>query len=257
MATFSVTVRFRKNIVLLYNPTELKEQFLYGIKLQSRDGTTVAEDSFYTYIKACQEEVEHYLGIKFARQIISENVSFFRDEFQQMGFIRVNYPVMKPYSLDGYLGTIRQISYPVEWLSYKKTNDGLGYYRHLYIVPNAGAATTGTLVYQGIIPYLGISSYDQLPNYWTPVYCTGFDKVPYDLLGAVGKLAAIQVLLIAGNLVLGRPGVSSTSLSIDALSQSLSANNPFNAQIEQYRKDLKDVFDRIKFTYKGIVASSM
>jgi hypothetical protein len=165
-------------------------------------------------------------------------------------------------SLDGYLGTIRQISYPFGWLSKKQTDYDKDLNRQFYIVPNAGAATTGSIVYNGVIPYIGISSYDQIPNYWTVSYITGFNKIPRDLLNLVGKLAAIPILVIAGNLALGKPGVTNLSLGIDGLSQSVGSalsgqSGAFGGQIKQYLADIQMTLDRVKYTYKGITITTM
>ena len=207
-------------------------------------------------------EIENLLAIKFRKQETTENVSFFRDEFQQFGFVRLSYPIQELVSLDGYLGTIRQISYPFQWLSQKISDDDKNLNRQFYIVPNVGAATTGSLVYNGVIPYIGISSYDQIPNYWTVSYITGFNKIPRDLLNLVGKLAAVNILVIAGNLVLGKPGVSTMSLGIDGLSQSLGSgisgqSGAFGGQIKQYLADIQMTLSRVQYTYKGITISTL
>lgn len=248
---------YGKNEGLLLSPSEVKDMYLYGVKIQDSTGSIISDETYVNYIITAQEEIENLLGVRFKKQIIEESISFYRDEFQSFGFMRCSYPVMEPLGLDGFLGTLRQITYPVEWLSSKKTNDGKTYNRNIYIVPNTGAAKTGTLLYNGVIPYIGTSSYDQVPNYWTAKYITGFDKIPYDLLGIVGKLAAINILLLAGNLVLGRAGVQSTSLGIDGLSQSVSASNPYKNQIQQYIEDIKTTLSRVQNTYKGFVIASM
>ena len=252
---------FGKNELVL-SPMELKQNYLYGIKIQDHSGQDLSEDMYRINIQSAQEEIENLLAIKFRKQETTENVSFFRDEFQQFGFVRLSYPIQELVSLDGYLGTIRQISYPFQWLSQKISDDDKNLNRQFYIVPNVGAATTGSLVYNGVIPYIGISSYDQIPNYWTVSYITGFNKIPRDLLNLVGKLAAVNILVIAGNLVLGKPGVSTMSLGIDGLSQSLGSgisgqSGAFGGQIKQYLADIQMTLSRVQYTYKGITISTL
>ena len=248
---------YSKNEGLILSPVEVKDLYLYGVKLKDNQGTSISDETFVTYIKAAQEEIENLLNIRFNKQIIEETCTYYRDEFQAFGFFRASFPVVEPVALDGYLGQIRQIRYPIEWLTSRKTNDGKTYFRNIYIIPNAGTVNTGALLYNGILPYFGLFSYDQVPNYWKTQYVTGFDKIPNDLLGIVGKMAAINILLIAGNLVLGRPGVQSTSLGIDGLSQSVSASNPYKNQIQQYIEDIKNTLSRVQSTYKGVNITSM
>ena len=250
-----LSIQFKKNEGLFLNPTELKQLYLYGIKIQAKDGTEISESTWLMYIKSAQEQIEKFFGIKLFRQIISEDISFYRDEFEQFGFIRTNYPVVSPKYLGGFIGTIKQIEYPTEWLSSKKTNDGYSYNRQLYIVPNYSAAKTGSLVYNGVIPYLGILGYSQIPNYWTVNYVTGYTKLPMDLVNLIGMLATIGPLGIAGDLILS-PGVSSQSLGIDGLSQSFNSK-AFDDRIKLYIGQIKEIISRLKSTYKGINISSM
>ena len=62
------------------------------------------------------------------------------------------------------------------------------------------------------------------PNYWHAKYLTGFKKIPNDLLNVLGMLASINVLNIAGDIILGA-GIASYSLSLDGLSQSISSTS--------------------------------
>jgi hypothetical protein len=256
MPQISLNIQYSKNNGQVISAQEMKQMYLFGLPLTDRNGQDLPEQVYNDYIMSAQEEIENTLNIKLQKQVIEENLSYFRDEFQQMGYVSVTYLINEMVSLDGFLGTIRQIQYPKEWLSARKTSDGESFYRNFYIVPNQGAATTGSLVYNGIIPYIGISSYDQIPNYWTTKYVTGFDRVPRDLMNIIGKLAAINVLELIGDLALGRPGLSNISLGIDGLSQSLGSKG-YEGRIKMYLEDIKNSMDRIRNTYKGFTFTSM
>jgi hypothetical protein len=93
-----------------------------------------------------------------------------------------------------------------------------------------------------------------IPNYWYVQYETGFplDKIPADLMNLIGMLASIPLLAISGDLIL--QGMSSNSLSIDGLSQSVSApsTGAYGARINEYRKSIDLTIERIRMTYSGI-----
>lgn len=249
------SISYSKNEGLILNPTELRQLYFHGIRVKDNYGAELPDSSWELYIKAAQEEIEKYLGIKLFKQIIEEDLNYYRDEFESFGFIRTTYPVSKPYSLNGFIGTIKQIEYPDEWLSNRLTSDGYTYNRQMYIVPNFGTAKTGSIVYNGIIPYLGILGYNQIPNYWRVAYITGYDKIPQDLLNVIGMYASIGPLLIQGDLILG-PGLNNQSLSIDGLSQSVNSKG-FDSRIKTYLDQIKTTLLRLRTNYKGIAISAM
>jgi hypothetical protein len=256
-----LSVQYRKNEGLVLSPSELKELYFYGIQIRDKYGNEISDDTWRMYIESAQSEIEKFLSIKLFKQIFQEDLSFYRDEFESFGFIRTTYPVVQPYSLNGFIGTIKQIEYPIEWLSNRTTTDGYTYNRQIYIVPNYSNIKTGSIVYNGIVPYLGILGYQQVPNYWRCRYVTGYDKIPKDLLNIVGMLASLGPFGIAANLVL-HPGVTGQSLGIDGLSQSINTGmsgdkHAFSSRVAQYIDAIKTSLSRLQTTYKGIQISSM
>lgn len=256
------SIKYQKNISLVLNSSELRDKYFYGIDIRSKDGQTISEDTWRFYIQAAQESIEKEFGIKLKKQVYNEDISYDRGDFEQFGFIRTTYPVNRAIGLNGFVGTIKQIQYPEEWLSNKKSNDKIGYYRQMYIVPNQNAARTGTLVYNGIVPYIGILGYSTIPNYWNVSYLTGFDKVPNDLVNIVGMMASLGPFGIMGDLIFSNPGISSQSLSIDGLSQSLSGvananGNMMSGRIKSYIEQIQNYVKVNKTFYKGIVISAL
>ena len=255
------TISYKKNESLIINPTELKNMYFYGVPIRSKDGFEITDELFVYYIKAAQEEVEKFLSVKVEKQFFMEQLSFYRDEFEAFGYIKTTYPVVKPYVLDGFIGSVKQISYPKEWLSSRTTSDRFTYNRMIYIVPNVGAAQTNSLVYNGIVPYLGILGYVQIPNYWSVGYITGYDRIPSDLLNVIGMLAAINAFILAGDLIIS-PGLINQSLSLDGLSQSVStgkssSTGAFQGRINGYLTQIKTTLERLRTSYKGVNISSM
>lgn len=260
MGAISLEMPFGKNEGLIMSPSELKELYFFGVSVTTQDGREMPDETIATYIRSAQREIETYLNIKLQKQIIEENKDFVREDFKNWNFIRCTYYVNKPFLVQGNLNGVKQIEYPVEWLSSKETNQEDQYFRQIYLVPNAGTADI-TAVYSGITPHVGFLGTKFIPNYWKVRYCTGFSKTPEDLLNFAGKLAAINVFHIMGDLILGA-GIASQSIGIDGLSQSISTtssatNAGYGSRITGYLADLKIAWPRLKSYYSGLEMMSM
>ena len=238
---------------------ELLSLYLYGIETRAKDGTILADEVIETYIASAQQEVEHFLDLKFIKQVIEEEFSFYRSDFWEWGSLSTSHPVNKALKLAGHYGSIKQIEYPSEWLSARKTTNNL-YYRKVFIVPTEGSGGVSLLA-SGVVPRYGFLQRPQVPNYWRLRYCSGFDTMPLDLLNLVGKWASIGIFNLYGDIVLGA-GIASMSLGLDSVSQSIATtssaeNAAYSARIKQYLQEIKLSLPRLKSYYKGIVMLSM
>jgi len=255
MPELKLTISQNKNEGLIMSPFELEETYLFGVKIQDGNGNEIAEHVKKMYIRSAQEEIEKYLNIKLLKQIIVESREFYRDDFRHWNYIRVSYPAEKALKLQGFISDQIQIEYPSDWLTVKKSNEG-HFWRHIHVVPNQGGQTiTSGVIFSGITPQLGLLAFDKIPDYWEVRYCTGFDSIPNDILNVIGKLAAINLFHIAGDLILGA-GIASTSIGIDGLSQSISTtssatNAGYGARILGYIEDLNRTLPNIRNHYKG------
>ncbi len=245
---------YGKNDGLIMSPSEMLETYFYGIPIIDKRGNTIAEDVFKNYISAAQSEIEKYLGIKLIPQIITEDIDFTFNDWRAWGFLRTTYPVTEVWEMKGFVNTVQQMDMPKEWLSIRETNTDLKY-RHIHLLPITSTAIQHSMIYHGVVP-LGLFTMQNIPNYWTVVYGTGFPKIPYDLYNFIGKLAAINVFHIMGDLILGA-GIASMSIGLDGLSQSISTtssatNAGYGARIINYVADLKRGLPRLYNYYKGI-----
>jgi len=258
--------KFKKNEGLVISPQELLDLYFYGIPIREPNGGVMPMSTIKQFILAAQDEVEKWLGIKLIRQTIREEKDFQRNDYYSWGYIRTTYPCVEPIALDGYIGLTKQISYPKEWLSARKTSDGELYHRHIYLVPSTNSPTSHQVVYTGASPHLSLMGNAQVPNYWHLEYETGFCKTPNDLLNFIGMLAAINLFHIMGDLILGA-GIASQSIGIDGLSQSISTtssatNAGYGARIDGYLKSINGtpsspgLKDRLYNYYKGFTVSS-
>jgi hypothetical protein len=259
MASLTLTTSYRKNNNLLFSADELLSVYFYGTDIESQDGTDLANSTIEFYLKAAQEEVERYFGVKLFPELLVENVDYNRDDYEyNFPFVKVSAPVRKARTLIGRINSFDQIVYPEEWLVEKASSEKK-YHRQFSIIPNGSVVNANAdVVFTGVTSYYGLRSYPNIPNYWYVQYETGYKygEVPRDIMHLIGMLASIPLLAIAGDLILGA-GIASQSLGIDGLSQSISStssatNAGYGARIVEYRKTIDSVKKEMRKAYKGV-----
>ncbi len=243
MPQFTFKVRYKKDTSLLVSVNDFKNRYLYGVELQ-RYGKEMPDYVYEQSIISAQEKIEEYLQIKLLQQVYTEGKNFYGDDWRQWSYIPTQYPVKCPLGATGFIGTVKQVDYPKEWMSAKRTSDGQYLQRQIHLVPNA-SSTHNQLVYVGMMPNTGTFNNRVIPNYWQISYVTGWDrdKIPATILSIIGKLAAMDILATASDMLLPYPGVGSTSISLDGLSQTISSfangtTGVFGARIKQYGDEL-------------------
>lgn len=259
MGQLTLTIRYKKNTGLILSVSEMWSLYLYGIKIQGDEGSNFSNESMLFYIRSAQMEIENYFNLKFVKQLIElETTSYYRDDYwQQFPILQTKYPVREPMALTGMLNKAEQIIYPQGWLMCERDKAGIGK-RRISVVPTgaSSAKANADVILTGITTQIGFQKFDNIPDYWSMQYITGFDldKMPIDLIDLVGKVASFGPLGIAGDLILGSAGIASMSLGIDGLSQSISTtasatNAGYGARIQQYREEIKETVSRIKLVY--------
>lgn len=242
---------------MVMSPTEMLEAYFYGIDICD----SLPDETLKFYLDSAQQEVEKSLDLKIIPQIISESQDFWRNDWRAWGFVRMTYPVKKVNKLKGFINDVQQIDYPQEWVSERITNDGYLFFRNIYLIPTNGVATTNAAIFSGITPHLGFFGHSHIPHYWRAQYCTGFDSVPKDLLNFIGRLAAINVFHVLGDIILGA-GIANQSISIDGLSQSIGTtssaeNSGYSGRIRGYITDMKRQWPLLKANYKSVTMTSL
>lgn len=237
----------------------VRRTYLFGIPLKAADGSEMTNSALRGYLDSAVAEIERELQLKLSQQTIEESVDFYYEDWRNWNFVKTTYPVNKPFLLEGWAGSVRQISYPQNWLSSRKSSEG-SFFRQISLIPagpSDGLNTNNNIVYSGIIPYSGFQGYGTIPNYWRVRYCTGFTKnsIPQDILDATSLLCAIKVMFAVGNVLIGA-GVTSKSLSIDGLSQSVGYNagqgGVFGSQVVTYQRDYAEKMKNLRRFYRGI-----
>jgi len=259
MPKFNLIIKYKKNRNTILSVSELKSRYFFGIPVVAPDGSLMSDEDIEFYIEAAISDMNTKLDLIIPLTVIEQNGKFLRENYSEWGFIKANYPVVCVYKVDGFVGKVRQVTYPKEWFSIKKSNDGL-FDRRISIVPNQGVG--GTIVdhnsiFSGSYPNLGYFGQRNIPDYWYLTYLTGFKDIPADLAKAIGYMASIPIYTSLGNLVIGA-GIASQSLSLDGLSQSISTtssaeNSAYSATIGDYQTQLKSIMPTLINKYKGIV----
>jgi hypothetical protein len=266
MPTITYSAKYRKNDGLVISPEELISLYFYGISTRAKDGSEISMDSLRMYIMTAQQEIEKFLEIRFNKQFVEHTQTYFKDDYWG-GFpiLNTKLPVTKALSFIGFLNGIEQIKYPLDWLNIKKDSEG-HYYKKIHLIPTGSTTSRANadIILTGITAYLGLTSYGQVPNYFSLQYITGYDydQIPLDLVNIVGKMAAISVFAMLGDIILGHPGITGISLGMDGLSQSINStmtagNHGYAARCKQYAEEIETTLKRLRLFYKSLNISAL
>lgn len=260
MPSLRLKIQYNKNMEMIMSPTELMENYLFGIPMCSNDGKKMSMSSISQHIISAQTTIESLFSIKLTKQVIEENRDFIRQEFMSWGYIRTMYPIDYIDNLEGWINDVCQITYPKEWLSIKKI-EAVAVYRNIYLIPNTGSKegatmTQNSLIYNGISPHLGWFGQTYIPNYWRTRYITGWNKIPADLFDFIAKMAALNVLAIIGDVLYGI-GITSIQISLDGVSQNTplarsAQGGLFAGRIKTYVDEMNRMMPALKSKYRGI-----
>ena len=229
--------------------------YFFGIPLPVLENRGIKESTLRFYITSATRYIGEEIGIIPVPTKITENKDFNRGDYFEWGHLRLSYPVMKVLRLDGFVGTIRQLTYPIEWVDFINTSRE-HYGSRINIIPIHQSAQFSVSTLAGLVPSLGFQGYGHIPNYWSIEYITGFREVPSDIINAIGKYASINLFNILGDIVIGA-GIASKSIGFDGLSESISTtssaeNAAYSARIRQYERELKEELKKLTMKYKGI-----
>jgi hypothetical protein len=245
---------------------EVRNRWCFGLPLNKEDGEVMPDEDIKQYIDGARQLVERKLGIYLKPTVIACNP-------EERGLVQgVDYEVAEPpydYDVTQYLqwGFMQLRERPVQQLTGLKLVLPNGqiimdfmtrpewiklYPRQgqLHIVPYAGDPTLFALLggTQSGYPFVTGQINSQLPQMFYVDYVAGYplNGIPEDVRNVIAKIAAIDVLGIAGDAVLA--GVASLSTSIDGLSESFSTtasatNATYGAHILQYQKEVDAFFN--------------
>jgi hypothetical protein len=243
---------YKVDNTLMMSSNRLKVTYATDIDFQGLAGQKLTDDTVEQKIKTEQVKIENMLDVKITKQKLYEQQPYDQLMFREWGCVPLHYNISEFIEGTGKVNEHKAIDLQLEYISISKQVDQ---FRTMYIMP------TGIgLWYTQLTAYMFMFGYrtEYIPNFWHIKYFSGFDRVPEDIVEAVGKATMLQVYNILGN-ILFPVGIASFSKSIDGLSQSTgttaSATNAlFGASINQFEDELKVEIPQLKAKYRGIPA---
>ena len=239
----------------IFSIGEFIDTYFYGIPFPSLSFKGLLEDTIQFYLDAATKQIEDRLGVQVVPKQYYERRDFNRSEFFQWGAIKVSYPIMEVLAVSGFIGTVRQITYPPEWITiYDDANEY--YSKRISIVPIHASAEIDVGTLAGYAISRGYYGFDRVPEYWFVSYITGFNELPEDIRDAIGKYASLGVFNMLGDLVIGA-GIANKTLSLDGFAETITTtssaeNAAYSARIRQYILELKTTIPLLEQKYKGV-----
>lgn len=252
----------------LLTAAKLKERFLFGVEIFDSEGNELTDETLQSYIDMAVSELEHDLDISIVASEKCEEKDYFANDYYGWGYFQLNnLPVVAIKSVNVvYLQDENDavdpneiaLEIPKSWWRLRE-HDGI-----LRLIPNNRFPASLQVDNAGaFFPEL-FRRNGHVPNLWRITYDSGFKDgcVPMIINSAIGLMAAIYALNIAGDLILGA-GIASSSLSIDALSQSINTtssaeNHGFSAKVLQYGNQLfgpnertPGILQKLRMYYQG------
>lgn len=221
---------------------KLKQVYLFGIQIVDKNtGLELPDDVYQQYIDNAISMLEHYLDISISP--VKEFVEYkdYRvNDYSDWGYFYLNnYPALCLRKIElvyfrdenGDPEVVQTI--PNNWVRLQ-AHDGI-----VRLIPNAKFPASLQVSKTGQY-FPEILKAQFIPHLWQITYDYGFETgcVPTLLNQAISIVAALQALIVGGNLVLGA-GIAASSISIDDLSQSIQTtqsaeNSAFSATIKDY-----------------------
>jgi hypothetical protein len=256
----------------------MRYTFLYGIDPTGTNMQEATDDQLSAYVETAEAEIERALGMVIRKRIYRTNYTGaeqrrpkYRTTADKWTHIEQSHPYIdRNWRNQGYIVLNNRPLISVERALLKtvtgQTLIDLGTNNWLRLDANSGQVwlfpkQSGSYPIYG--PYLGIWS--QILNGRGPDYVDAFefdytagyetsDFIPDDVRNAIGQLAAMWILLWVGDGL--QVGLSSSSLSLDGLSESLtttqSGSTPlFGARIKEYRQSVSEFIKRNRNNFSG------
>jgi hypothetical protein len=224
----------------------LKDNFLFGLRLEDSEGNPFPENLYYHHLNAAIQNISGLLDIVLVPTEFVEEHDYYVDDFQNWGFLKLfKKPAVQVSKMEIMFADTQVTQFPLSWIALTKLNS------LIRLVPNMGSVDSLIISADGSLvqPFFGSNHYPQM---WKVTYTAGFNEIPYDIYDYVYKKAAINVIQVWYNMFYIGHGASE-SISIDGLSQSvtkppLQLYNQYNAELQDALSTLKSRYDGIRFT---------
>jgi len=246
----------------LLTPQYVRQNYLRGLPLEGPDGTPLADGVIASRVQAVRAWFERRYGVRLGERVVKvgrlplegeppadevyPGIDFHPDgnldHRHHMLRLPVG-PVLEIYAFGLWLpGMDRPARFPLDWAHYSPRSSTVRVY------PGKGL-TFGLPALAGVYASL-VSLGKPVPHAWHFTYRAGYaledlQGPDYDIVDALAKLVAVEVLVPGSVDADLAEGVSSRSVSVDGLSQSVQLlQNPnalkYQALINQYLQDYRE-----------------
>jgi len=233
--------RFGLKVRPLVTVQELLDVYLTGLNITDpTTGQRLPDATYQTFIDNGVAMLETYLDLSITEvKSYVEDRDFRLNDYAEWGFFALdNLPVIEIEKID--LTYFRDTqgqpevaqSIPLNWI---RLDPHSGIVR---LIPNARFPAQLQVGAMGFFPEILRSQF--VPHLWSVTYSFGFKDgcIPVLINTVISKFAAMQALVVGGNLIIGA-GIASSSISLDGLSQTINTtqsaeNSAFSATIKEY-----------------------
>ena len=238
--------------IALPNGKDLVDYYLFGIPFEDDEGNSAKQAIFNHHINAAMSRFEMKFDQPLLKRRFVEPHDYKIQDYTKYSYIQLfHFPVIEVTEIQlQYVRNETIVSFPQEWI---RLAGGTG---QVQIVPTTAAVSQFIISGSGDLPHI-FGAKDYFPQLIFVNYVAGFetDKIPYIIMHWCCIQAAIHMLAIAGDLILGA-GIQNTSIGLGGLSQSIgttkSNKGAFSGRIEMYQKELAELNLEIKRFYKGV-----
>lgn len=239
----------------------LKTNYLFGLDLSDDDGNPFPDEMFISAIRYATSFLEKKLDLLLTPQEVVETHDYHVEDYRQFGHFQLDKrPINKvekvqavyPHSADGTPDGQTIIDFPSNMISVPIPESG-----QVNLIPFTGSLTHFMIGKGGAYLPLIRSGYAPFyPSLFKITYNAGFAQIPDDLKHCICLYAALNILDIAGDLIVGA-GIASKSISIGGLSQNINTtssatNAGYGARILSYQKQVKVLLPTLERFYHGL-----
>jgi hypothetical protein len=233
---------------------ELKDVYLTGVNLTDDDAVPYPDEVFTWGIRMAIDWLEKTVGITIRKKVITgQRYDYFRRDYQEWVSIQLREkPVISVEQVQiMWPSDTLVMTFDHSWLHWRDSGQ-------LNIVPTAGTLSQVMLTVGGsFLPFIAVGR-DWVPDIFNIDYTAGFaeGEVPPLVRDCIGMKASFAPLNLAGDLI-GGPGIASSSISMDGLSQSVNTtssaeNAGYSGRLRQYERSLPEMVKQLRRTYQGI-----
>lgn len=247
---------------------EIRTRWCFGLPLYADDGTEMKDEDIMSFVMSAIKIVERKLGVFLKPMVLVNNAEdrglvkgtdfdkeeapydYDRMSYANYGFLQLRErPVQSIESFSMVLPNGNKI---IDFYRDANTKKWVKLYKdsgQVHIVPYAGDPTLFAMLggSQTGFPFVTGSMNSNLPQMFNVDYTAGYGlyEVPDDVRNVVAKIASIDLLGISGDAVLA--GISSQSISMDGLSESLSTSSSatsgtYTSHTLQMQKEVDNFF---------------